>query len=296
VTTWSVYPAGISNGTIEVVDKPATPPAPGAHPGATVFYGQGAPLVNQQVELRFNDNALSARSWITRIETPERFWARLHDGIFELATSKHVFDGWPWRALVTRHDGAWQVELLVVHALPQSLAVANEEADEIERTLHHLPHHYAIRYTRGWRKLERSEWDAAAADLGQAVLDDDPGIFRSDKARAFNDLGLADLSAGRKEDAARAFDAAVHHDPKPKYLRNAAACIRECGDLQRASELLARATEAAPKYGRAWYERGELLVQRGDKIEAARCFAKATSLKFDATKPSPLSAFREPPP
>jgi tetratricopeptide (TPR) repeat protein len=96
---------------------------------------------------------------------------------------------------------------------------------------------------------------------------------------AHNNLGVACRLAGRKEEAASHFAAALRLNPRsPEALANLGDIYKESGDSERAIDAYRQAVAIKPELYGTQYALGVLLMQRGNVDEAAPCFT--TALRF----------------
>jgi tetratricopeptide (TPR) repeat protein len=101
-------------------------------------------------------------------------------------------------------------------------------------------------------------------------------------ARALFERGCAEEASGAYAEALRLLSAAVHVDPRPRYLRRAASCAVAAGELPRAEEYAKRAADLQPRdpsFARALAD----VYRAGGKLRAAeKVLVAALSLPADS--------------
>jgi tetratricopeptide (TPR) repeat protein len=106
-----------------------------------------------------------------------------------------------------------------------------------------------------------------------------------ERARALVALGAAQLAAGRRADAERAFDRAVEFAPARAEIRLGVArawlASDEKRDLERAAQVLQRAAEMAPDVPQIHAALGRAREKRGDLPAAAEAYDRALRLDPD---------------
>lgn len=100
--------------------------------------------------------------------------------------------------------------------------------------------------------------------------------------------------AGRLDDAARAYMAAIASSPESPFLyRELAAVEREKGDVEAALTHLRKAVELDPGDARSLVHIGDLLETRADHEGAAKAYEAALTIDSDPTVEAKLEAIRE---
>ena len=109
-----------------------------------------------------------------------------------------------------------------------------------------------------------------AASVDASTTSGEPPLERGlERAQAL-------LKGGRPAEAARAAEALLaDHGEDPDALYLLAVCNRYLGRLDEAGDALDRLLRARPEYGRAFQERGHLLLARGDTGGALTAYAEA---------------------
>jgi tetratricopeptide (TPR) repeat protein len=257
-----------------------------ASPGAPYFVGTDTAVPGQWVRLVFDE-----RCWcvgeVEKVESDSAVTvARVE---LEAGDAPVGLDAWRWRGRIERDVDDWNVTLLIVDRIKATFVRTPELLAELDRALAFQPDHSYALAERGQQRLVAGDPEGAIEDLTRLI-----GLgARWALGWVHNDRGLAHHTRGAIELARDDFRAALALEKKaPKILRNLAQCERELGDDARALALLDEAVALAPRYGRVWFERGELLQRLGKKSLAEQSFAQATKAKFRTTPPE-ITALRE---
>jgi len=269
------------------MDKNRTSPDLNAKsPGAPYFVGTDGAVPGQWVRLVF-DQGFWCVGAVEGIDAPAR--VTVVDISVENGEAPRGFGEWRWRGLIESEGGGWRVTQLVVERFNGAFDNQPRHLDELDRTLFFWPDHAYALGERSQARLVSGDFRGALEDLIRLAADDE----RRDRAWIINDCGLAHLQMGDVAAATAQFRLAVSLERAPKLLRNLAHCLQRLDDNSAALTLLDEVVGLAPRYGRAWYERGTLLRELGRQQEATESFRHAERAKFKNV-PATLSACREP--
>jgi superkiller protein 3 len=126
----------------------------------------------------------------------------------------------------------------------------------------------------------------AAASIARNLVWQDPAALWADAAskspdsyRAQNNLGRVLVAQGKREQAARAFDAAIRINPRyPEPHNNLATLHAQAGRFEQALAHFAVAIELNPGYAQAYNNLGVALLNQGRVHEATSKLAQAVRL------------------
>jgi len=173
---------------------------------------------------------------------------------------------------------AWRADAEVD---PLRLAVARLQAGDYPRgvqllriTLRLKPEDARVRYNLGMALSDLGQLDEALDQLKQAAQAE-PGIADIQVA-----LGVALYRKGLVAEARPVLEAAVELEPdNPHALSNLAGCLlRLGGPLDRAAEMLRKATSLLPEDQQAWIGFGQALEAQSNDGEADRAYVRAIEI------------------
>ena len=127
---------------------------------------------------------------------------------------------------------------------------------------------------RGYTKsnAEKPDLDAALADYGEAVRLE-PNSFIPFALRAIVYAGK-----GEQELAIKDYDRAIELNPRADFYNNRGNALRQTRAFDRAIADLDQAIKLEPNYSSAYWTRGLIYRDKGDKEKAAEDYKKALSL------------------
>ena len=286
----SPFPASVKEGWVNLpysADKNRdSPDMNQASPGAPYFVGVDGAVPGQWVRLVF-DEVFWCVGKVGRVDGPAL--VTVVEIALENGRAPSDFEEWTWRAQIAREGEGWHVTQLVVDRFRGKFEGEPRHLEELDRTLSYWPDHPYALGERSQARLLGGDFKGAIEDLSRLAGDSN----RRDRAWILNDRGLAYLQLGDVPAAAAEFRSAVNLQRAAKILRNLAHCEREIGDKKTALALLDEVVALAPRYGRAWYERAELLRDLGRQQSAIESFRQAEKAKFKNVPAAP-KAFREP--
>lgn len=173
---------------------------------------------------------------------------------------------------------------------PLRLGTAPAPADErLRRAEDFIRQERLAEAATEYRKLlDRDRTDVAAlAGLGRVsgLMGDAAGSLgfvaraaelRPGDASIANQLGVALVMNGRRQEAAKTFDRAVELNPQDPFAHvNAALNLADLGEWERAERSAKRASELAPKDPTPWLVLGRFEVRRGKPGEAVPYYREA---------------------
>jgi tetratricopeptide (TPR) repeat protein len=145
----------------------------------------------------------------------------------------------------------------------------SEQIAHIDRAIELQPKRAAYWETRAIYRIDQRAFEAAKADLDQAVKLQERPYLRFLR-------GLVLCQRGRPGDALADFDTAISQRPEnPQFYRGRALALAAVGRAQEALQDAERLIRKAPQWGESHYARGIALTRLGRDEEAIQAFSEA---------------------
>jgi|GEM_PF-1132300 len=132
----------------------------------------------------------------------------------------------------------------------------------------------ADEYTqRGITRFEKSDLDGAIADFTKVIE-----MNGRDQEFCYYFRGMAHYRKGNSTQAIDDLSKAIAIKPDPRFLDDRGSLLAKQGELNRAIVDLNKAVEIAPKYAKAYGDRGLIKLMLGEATEAEQDFKKCFEL------------------
>jgi tetratricopeptide (TPR) repeat protein len=127
----------------------------------------------------------------------------------------------------------------------------------------------------GLRHAQAGRWLDAQISCEQALAAD------ANHAETLHLMGVVALQAKRLDHAVEWMSRAIRQSPKPEYLVNLGAALRQLGRLEEALQVFDRAVQLRPDDGEMWMNLGKALVDVNRQADALLTFQHVLKLNPD---------------
>ena len=126
---------------------------------------------------------------------------------------------------------------------------------------------------RGIARFQKNDLDGAIADFTQVIE-----LKGKDQAFCYYFRGMAHYRKGNFNQAIDDLSKAITLKPDPRFFDDRGNLLAKQGELERAIVDLDKAIEIAPRYAKAYGDRGLIRLMRGETADAELDFKKCFEL------------------